>query len=97
MAERSRPRKHVRLHEIASVDLAAIGGEALPVKVINISLGGDRRGVVFTMSASVREAHDRAWYVQLAQTLGNLVHPHPATIVVLPDGEDIHAYEAVAE
>lgn len=75
----------------------AAAGDALPVKVINIPLGGDRRGVVFTMSKSVRDAHDRDWYVQLAQTLGNLVHPHPATIVVLPDGEEIHAYEAVAE
>ncbi len=88
-----RPTKHVRVVEVAPVDVEAIAGDALPVKRIDVNLGGDRKGVIFTIHRKSVDAAEKGWLQQVGQILGNLVHPHPATLVVLPDGEELHAYE----
>lgn len=97
-ARETRPRKHVRLVEIEATDLGQMTGEVLPAKAISISIGaGGQKGVLFTIPKSARDALGDLKFHQLAQQLGGLVHPHCATLVVVPDGVDIHAYEVIAE
>ncbi len=94
---KDRPRKHVKVTEVQPVDVGEMTGEVLPAKMLKVNVGGDRRGVVFTISKTARAAMDDMKLAQIARTLGDLVHPSPATLIVLPDGEQLHAYELEAE
>lgn len=93
---KKRPRKHVRIVEIAATDIEKLAGPALPVKRIDVNVGGDGKGIVFTVSRKSVDAAAKGWLQTVGQTLGNLVHPHPCTLVVLPDGEELRAYEVGA-
>lgn len=97
MSAKDRPRKHTRVIEVTPIDVGQLTGDVLPAKMIKVPVGGDRCGVVFTISKKAREAMDADKLRQVATTLGDLVHPHPATLIVLPDGEELHAYEVLAE
>ncbi len=92
---KKRPPKHVRVVEIAPTNIEKLAGPALPVQRIDVNLGGDRKGIVFTVSRKSVDAAAPGWLQTVGQTLGNLVHPHPCTVVVLPDGESINAYEVM--
>lgn len=97
-AREARPRKHVRLVEIEATDLGQMTGKTFPAKAISVDVGpGGQKGVLFTVSKSARDALGDLKFHQLAQQLGGLVHPHCATLVVIPDGTDIHAYEVIPE
>lgn len=88
------------LHPIAAkvVEVAATPLDALgfaETSSINIGLGEDRKAFVFTISRRARDAmqaEDEGKLGQLALSLGALVHPSSAVLVVLPDGEQLAAY-----
>lgn len=81
------------------VELGATPLDALsiPATSIKVPLGPDRHAFVFTVSSNARFEMSLEAFTQLAQTLGNLVHPAPALLVVLPDGEELSAYRVEAE
>lgn len=93
---KDRPRKHVRVVEIVPIDVERIVGDQLPVKRVDVNVGGDRKGIVFTVSRKSVDAAKAGWLQDIGQILGNLVHPHAATLIVLPDGETLGAYEVTA-
>jgi|SRR5215831_1418301 len=93
----ARPRKHAKLIEIEPTDVGALTGDVLPGKMLKVNVDANRKGVVFTISKTARAAMDDDKLGQIARTLGDLVHPHPATLIVLPDGEDLRAYEIETE
>lgn len=97
MADKERPRKHARVIEVTPIDVGKMTGDVLPAQMLKVPLGGDRCGVVFTISKTTRAAMDVDKLGQVARTLGDLVHPHPATLIILPDGEELRAYEVVGE
>lgn len=79
--------------EVAATPLDALG--FVETTSINIDLRQDRKAFVFTVSARARDAmqaEDPGKLGQLALTLGALVHPSSAVLVVLPDGEQLGAY-----
>ena len=76
--------------EIASTPLDAID---LPATSIRVDLGENgEKAFVFWMSTSARLGMETERFEAFARQLGNLVHPHPALLVVLPDGEQLGAY-----
>lgn len=91
--DEDRPRKHVKVIEIRETDIEEIVGSELPVRRVDVNVGGNRKGIVFTVSRKSVDAAKPGWLQELGQTLGNLVHPHPATLIVLPAGEKLSAYE----
>jgi hypothetical protein len=93
--KKTKPRQ-VRIVEIREVDVEAIVGDQLPVKRIDIDVDGKRKGIVFTVSRQSVNAARPGWLQDIGQILGNLVHPHPATLIVLPAGETLGAYEVTA-
>lgn len=96
--KRERPRKAATLIEIPAISLEQMtGSDTLPVSVVNIGVDGKQRGFLFVMTKAARDGYDDANMRVLAQTIGNLVHPFPATIVSLPRGaEDLKVFEVVA-
>jgi hypothetical protein len=44
-----------------------------------------------------REKMDAKKFMQTAQSLGDVVHPARAVLVVLPDDTELRAYEVIAE
>lgn len=73
-----------------------LAGDVLPVKTLKLPMVAGR-GMVFTVSATAARARTPEALQALAQQLGNLVNPRPAALVVLPDGEELKAYELVAD
>ena len=95
-SRRVRPVKAVKVIEVEHVSLAEVtGSDALPVESITVPLDGNRKGFVFTIRRAARAQMEQVAFQALAQTLGNLVHPYPATLVVLPDHLDLRAYAVV--
>lgn len=80
-----------KIVEIPDEDLAPL---ALPVHVIKLE--GTPPMFIFTMSDAARAALEERRFQSLAQALGDMVHPSPATLVVLPDGEKLSAYRVEA-
>lgn len=87
-----------------AVDIIEIGRADLgPMKqlanvAIKLRLGGARRGYVFTMTKSAYEAKTPDLRIREAQALGNLVHPHPCALIIMPDeAPDLRAYQIVAK
>lgn len=94
---RPAPRRHVRLIEILPDDsMQKVAGDVLPVKAIKLPMVAGR-GMVFTVSATAARARTPEALRALAQQLGDLVNPRPAALIVLPDGEELRAYEVVAD
>jgi hypothetical protein len=89
---RVRPRKHVHIVEVETTDVAELAGEALPVRSLKLNLGSDRKAFVFTMSRAARERMDAEKLRSIAQVLGDLVHPHSATLVIA-DETDLRCWE----
>lgn len=75
--------KPAKVVEITATDLAPMG---IPAKSIRIDLGPERRGFVFTVSSKQRAEMAPDRLNQLAQSLGNLVHPSSAILIVIPEG-----------
>lgn len=86
----------VQIVEVAKVDIGPLGQ---PVDgVLKLKLGQTRAGYVFTMTQSKRAEMSQEQFIQAAQSLGDLVHPHQAVLLVLPDeAPDLKAYKVVAK
>lgn len=69
----------------------------MPVRCIRVDLDDERKGFAFSMSARARLGMGKTQFHALAQSLGDLVHPHPALLIVLPDGELLTAYKLEVE
>jgi len=89
-------RRRVQVIEIQHVDIGPIG---TPVDaVIKLRLDGAKKGYVFAIKRSTREKMEDEHFMKSAQSLGDLVHPHPAVMLVLPDeAMDLRAYVVVAK
>lgn len=89
-------RRSVQVIEIEKVDIGPLGQ---PVDgVLKLKLGAARTGFVFTMTSAARQGMSQEQFIQAAQSLGDLVHPHQAVLIVLPDGApDLRAYQVVAK
>lgn len=81
--------------EVAATPLDALG--FTETTSINIGLGEDRKAFVFTLSQRSRNAMGTEQLHELARTLGALVNPSSAALVVLPDGEHLAAYRVEVE
>lgn len=89
MPKKARP---VDVIEIERVDVGPM--KQLASVSIKIKLDGARRGYVFTMTKAAYEAKAPDLRLREAQALGNLVHPHPCTLIIMPDdAPDLRAYE----
>ena len=90
MADQPRP---AFVTEVSSIDMEEeLGSDRLPVKAINLDLGENRKAFVFTMSEATRKAMTDKKLRQVAETLGGLVHPHNAVLLVLPGDADLRAW-----
>jgi hypothetical protein len=69
----------------------------IPARTIKLELGSGGRAFVFTMRRRDREKMDAKKFMQTAQSLGDVVHPARAVLVVLPDDAELRAYEVIAE
>lgn len=89
-------RRAVQVIEIEKVDIGPLGQ---PVDgVLKLKLGAARSGFVFTMRAGTRAGMSQEQFVQSAQSLGDLVHPHQAVLIVLPDDAcDLRAFSLLPE
>ena len=67
-----------------------------PLKSIRLTVGPDKHAFVFTLSDKARHTMTQSRLENIAQVIGNLVHPAQATLVVVPDGCDLAAYEVEA-
>lgn len=87
-------KKPIDLIEIPQVDVGPLGH---PIDAtIRIGLGGHAQAFVFTVSQSTRARMSDDQFVRMGQALGDRVHPHQATVIVLPDGTpDLRAYRVV--
>lgn len=78
--------------EVQPEDLTPLG---FPAQRLKLKLRG-RDAFVFTMTAAAREKLTDVKFREIGQTLGNLVHPAQAVMMVLPDGAaDLRAYEVI--
>lgn len=86
----------VQVIEIGRADLGPM--KQLANVAIKLNLGGARRGFVFTMTKSAYEAKTPDLRMREAQALGNLVHPNPCVLIIMPDeAPDLRGYQVLAK
>ena len=86
-----RRRQAVSVTEVSPEALDEVGFPG--TRRVRLKLGGDRVAFVFTLTAAARAGMTDIRFRQVAQQLGDLVHPHRAVLIVLPDGApDLRAY-----
>lgn len=68
-------------------------GLPVPVTALPVEIDNDRRVFVFALDASARDTVTTEQLKNIAQTLGNLVHPEQSVFVVVPRGSKLTAWE----
>lgn len=67
-----------------------------PLRSIRLTVGPDQHAFVFTLPEKARLGMTQSKLENMAQVMGNLVHPAQATLIVVPDGCELGAYEVKA-
>jgi len=86
---RRRPGRQLRL-EAVPPDVLAL---EVPVRKYAIEVAPGKRAFVFTVRHEDRLKLSQLRLEQMAQVLGNLVHPHSSTLIVVQPAAELEVYE----
>jgi len=86
---RRRPGRQLRLEEVPN-DVLPLDA---PVRRYSIEVAPGRRAFVFAIRHADRLKLSQMKLEQMAQVLGNLVHPHSSTLLVVQPQAELEVYE----
>jgi len=91
VAKKRKKGRELRIDEVAPAILPL----EVPVRKWRFDVGPERRAFVFAIEHADRLKLSHLKLEQMAQVLGNLVHPHFSALLVVQPGAKLSVYEVV--